>query len=103
MYRAEMIVGRMVRKQLYIEQKHDERLKQYARTSVRSQADVVRQAVEQYAAPKPAELAGDPRAWADALAFMRSLASRRRKPGRAAVSREDLYEEALARRGSRAR
>ena len=96
-------MGRMVRKQLYIEQKHDERLKQYARASGRSQAEVVREAVEQYGAPKPAELAGDRGAWADALAFMRSLARRRGGRRPAASRREKVYEEGLARRGSRTR
>ena len=100
MYSVETTVARMVRKQLYIEQKHDDRLKQFARASGRSQADVVREAVEQYGAPKPAELAGDPGAWAEALAFMRSLARRRHGRRPAASSREKIYEEGLARRGS---
>jgi len=96
-------MARMVRKQLYIEQRHDDRLKEYARASGRSQADVVREAVEQYAVREPAELAPDPRAWAEALAFMRSLASGRSGRRSAALPRERIYEEGLARRGSRAR
>ena len=97
-------MAKMVRKQLYIERHHDERLKQYARASGRSQADVVREAVEQYAAQNRSTLAPDARAWAEALAFMRKLAARRRGRRRpAAVPRERLYEEGMARRGSRAR
>ncbi|HSK09544.1 MAG TPA: ribbon-helix-helix protein, CopG family [Vicinamibacterales bacterium] len=93
----------MVRKQLYIERRHDERLKQYARASGRSQAEVVREAVEQYAVQNRAELLPDNRAWAEALAFMRSLRARRGRRRLAAVPRERIYEEGMARRGSRAR
>ena len=96
-------MGRMVRKQLYIEQRHDERLKQYARASGRSQADVVREAVEQYGTRQRAALAPDAGAWTEALAFMRSLADRGRRTRPSAAARETIYEEGMGRRGSRAR
>jgi len=96
-------MAKMVRKQLYIERHHDERLKRYARASGRTQADVVREAVEQYAVQNRSSLALDAAAWAEALAFMRKLAARRGRRRSAVVPREQIYGEGMARRGSRTR
>jgi hypothetical protein len=93
----------MVRKQLYLERQHDERLKTLARASGRSEADLVREAVERYGTGTSVDVAPDPRAWQEAVAFMRSLTRRRRAGRPHAASRQQVYEEGLARRGSRAR
>jgi len=96
-------VGRMVRKQLYLEPRHDARLKTLARMSGRTEADVVREAVERYGTEPAAVVPADPRAWQEALKFMRSLARRRRPRRPAATSRKEIYEEGMDRRGSRTR
>ncbi len=96
-------MARKVRKQLYIDRKHDERLKALARETGRSEADIVREAMEQYrvGASKAAPL--DHGAWLEALAFMRSLSGRLTSGKRERPTREQLYEEALASRGKRSR
>ena len=97
-------MGRKVRKQLYIEQRHDDRLKALARETGRSEADIVREAVEQYrVGAVPAKPPVDAGAWLEALAFMRSLARRKTAVRRTRPTREQLYEEGLALRGHRAR
>jgi hypothetical protein len=94
-------MARMVRKQLYLERGHDARLKALARSSRRSEANIVREAIEAYSASATARVAPDEHAWQEALQFMRGLAGRgtsRRGPAR--VERETLYSEML-RRGRR--
>lgn len=95
-------MARKIRKQLYVDRQHDERLKLLAGRTGRSEADIVREAVEQYrvATPTPPLDSG---AWAEALAFMRSLPGRRTSGRRGRMSRESLYEEGLASRGQRPR
>ncbi len=91
-------MARMVRKQLYLEHGHDARLKALARASRRSEAKIVREAIEDYAARATARVAPDEHAWQEALQFMRGLAGRdasRRGPAR--VTRETLYSEMLGR------
>jgi len=92
----------MIRKQLYLGADHEAALKALSRRQRRSEADVVREAVTEYAARVRLTPAGDMAAWAEALAFMRSLAARGSSPGRRGrpLSRERLYAEVL-RRGRR--
>jgi len=92
----------MIRKQLYLGAHHETMLKDLARRQHSSEAQVVREAVAEYAARVRPALAGDAAAWAEALTFMRELAGRRSPRGGRArpIPRERLYAEVL-RRGRR--
>ncbi len=96
-------MARKIRKQLYIDRRHDQRLKDLARHTGRSEADIVREAVEQYHAAAPRAMPLDPGAWLEALAFMRSLSTRRSAGRQQRVSRERIHEEGLTSRGQRPR
>jgi len=98
-------VAAMIRKQLYLAAQHDAALKRLAARERRSEADIVREAVLEYAVRARRTAAGDRAAWDDALAFMRSLAPRpgRRSSIRHRMSRERLYEEGLTRGRRRSR
>ena len=89
---------KMVRKQIYIQERHDRLLRRIAERSGVSQAEVVRQAIEGQAAGDSGPGAPDPSAWEQAMAFMRSMA--RQEPGDRGPrrwSRDDLYEDRLSR------
>ncbi len=96
-------MARKIRKQLYLDRRHDQRLKDVARHTGRSEADIVREAIEQYHVAAPRAVPPDPGAWLEALAFMRSLSTRRSAGRRPRVSRERICEEGLASRGQRPR
>ena len=91
----------MVRKQIYLEERQEARLKRVARARGISEAEVVRQAIDRQVGRASVEVGGgDPAAWESALRFMRSLAARARKggPGRD-WKRQDAYAERLSRHG----
>jgi hypothetical protein len=89
----------MIRKQVYIEQRHDRMLKRRAKQRGITEAEVIREAldsVEIGVTYRRQEI--DARAARKALAFMRSLAASRRKvPGRRTWTRESLYEDRIGR------
>ena len=95
----------MIRKQIYLGDDHEQALKDISARQGRSEAEVVREAVAEYAARDRPGIRADRTAWEEAVAFMRSLAagSRRRKGERVRVSRERLYEEAIVDAGRRSR
>ena len=65
----------MVRKQIYIEERQETRLKRVARARGMSEAEVIRQAIDRQVGSVPVQAGGgDPAAWERALRFMRSLA-----------------------------
>lgn len=89
----------LIRKQIYIKRQHDAALKHLASERGLSEAEIIRQAIEEHAAgvvtkrPKP-----DPLAWQEARKFIMELralgptdAPRRR------WTREEIYEERLNR------
>jgi len=89
----------MIRKQVYIEERHDRLLKYRARQRGVTEAEIIREALDR------AEVSGnrgghltDAAAARKAVSFMRSLAKRRRKAaaGRA-WTRESLYEDRIGR------
>ena len=91
----------MVRKQIYLEERQEARLKRIARGRGVSEAEVIRQAIDRHVTGvSVATGGGDPTVWESALRFMRSLAARPRKgrPGRT-WKREDAYAERLSRHG----
>ena len=91
----------MVRKQIYLEERQEARLKRVARARGVSEAEVIRQAIDRQVMGAAAEAGvGDPNAWESALRFMRSLAAHPRKKGLdRGWTREDAYAERLSRHG----
>lgn len=92
---TETTMAQMIRKQVYIEQRHDRMLKRRARQHGVTEAEIIRQALDSVGigggGGKPA--GQDSVAAGRALAFMRSLAARRSKgPAGRAWTRESLYE-----------
>ena len=90
----------MIRKQVYIEQRHERLLKRRAKQRGVTEAEIIRQALEGLDVDgdlirKPS---GHDTAAQKALAFMRSLRARRSKgtPGRA-WTRESLYDDRIGR------
>ena len=91
----------MVRKQIYLEERQEARLKRVARARGISEAEVIRQAIDRQVGRVSVEAGGgDPAAWERALRFMRSLAARARKRSQGRDwTREDAYAERLSRHG----
>ncbi len=89
----------MVRKQIYILKQQEAQLKRLAKARGVSEAEIIREALDQ-------ELKGgashsfqpDPKAWEEALKFMRELRARGPLPDRRRKwTRDELYEERLSR------
>ncbi len=96
-------MAQMVRKQIYIEKRQQARLKRLARARGISEAELIRQAIDQNASGGPREKHPDPEAWKKAHRFMLVLRARGPLPGSPrAWKREELYEERLTRYGRRA-
>lgn len=94
----------MVRKQIYIEKRQKARLKQAAKARGVSEAEIVRQAIDQQLAASGKGWPHAPGAWDRALALMRSLQAQGPlpKPGRR-WTRDELYEARESRYGRRPR
>ncbi len=90
-----MTTTRMVRKQVYITQELEERLKRRALREGRSEADIIRQGLATALAESGDGLAPD-EAWAAEEAFIQERLSIRVPQRRHAWRREDLYEERLS-------
>jgi hypothetical protein len=92
----------MIRKQVYLEPRHDRMLKRRAQQRRVTEAEVIREALvcaELGAGSGGGRYANlDPAAGQRALAFMRSLADRRSKaPGGRGWTREELHQERTGR------
>jgi hypothetical protein len=89
----------MIRKQVYIEQRHDQMLKRRASQRGVTEAELIREAldsIETGAAVRRREV--DAAAARKALAFMRSLSVSRRGEGQGrGWTRESLYEDRIGR------
>jgi len=86
-------MSRMVRKQIYIEPKQEKLLKQRARELGVSEAELIRQGIDQVSHVLAA-LPLDREAWQDELAFIRKRArSQKALGGQRSWTREELYEE----------
>ena len=87
-------MARKVRQQIYIEKRQEARLKRAAKAHGMSEAELIRQAIDQRLAAGARGLPPAPAAWERAMALMRSLqaqgalANRRRS-----WTRDELYEE----------
>jgi hypothetical protein len=89
-------MGRMVRKQFFIEEEQAALLKRIARERGVSESAVVRECLRDLArrAQQPeVQVQPDPEAWKRADAFIRKLIAMGPVPGGRTWRREDLYEE----------
>jgi hypothetical protein len=89
-----------VRKQIYIEARQDRLLKREAKARGVSQAELIRRAID--AAGRGGPRGGsNPAALEEFLEFARKRMAKGRLPGKRDWTREDLYEERMARYGKR--
>ena len=79
-----------VRKQIYLDHSQDKRLKQLASSSGVSEAEVIRQALDQYAIAQP--LRRDLKAWQAEAAFIEGLIALGPVSAERTWKREDLYD-----------
>ena len=95
-------MARMVRKQVYIEERHEAALKRLAARRGVAEAEIVRDAIDRAEAAVEPARRPDPAAWDEFAAFLNKL--RRRPaaaPGPRRWSRDDLYAERIrGRRGA---
>lgn len=89
-------VARMVRKQIYIEAAHERALKRRARELKVTESELIRRGIEQVTRA-PALARPDPGAWEEERAFIRERMRLRVPQTGRQWTREELYEERLAR------
>jgi transcription elongation GreA/GreB family factor len=88
----------MIRKQVYIEERHDRLLKRRARQRGVTEAEIIREALDRADVGDRADHLSDIAAGHKAISFIRSLARRRRKaPAGRGWTRESLYDERIGR------
>jgi hypothetical protein len=88
----------MVRKQLYIEPRQDKLLKQWAEGSGRTEAEIVREALDHWLASEQRRQEAQA-AWEEERAFIEARIAEGPLPGGRTWTREELYEERLSRYG----
>ena len=98
MYRSAIVI----RKQIYLDHRHNDTVQKIARARGVSEAEVIREAIDAHGGRQIRKSALDPKAWARALKFMRSLKSRT-GASRRKWNREELYEDRLKRYANRTR
>jgi hypothetical protein len=91
----------MVRKQVYIEPRQDELLKKWAEETGKSEAEIVREALDRWMASEERRRESEA-AWKEVLAFAEERAAYGPVPGGRTWTREELYEERLRRDERRA-
>lgn len=91
----------MVRKQVYIKPRQDAMLKQLAKARKVSEAELIRQALDQQISESQGlTLPPDPAAWEQAYQFMRDLHAQGPVEDQGRTwTREKIYEERLSRYG----
>ncbi len=87
------MMPRLIRKQLYLEPVQDALVKEWAAKRGLSEAEVVREALNLYAATAQLRLPRNPAAWAEEKAFLEAQGRQETVPGRREWEREDLYED----------
>jgi len=85
----------MVRKQVYIEPRQEELLKQWAEESGKSEAEIVRQALDRWLVTQQRRREAEA-AWAEERAFIESRIAEGPVAGERSWTRADLYEEHLS-------
>ena len=86
----------MVRKQVYIEPRQDELLKKWAEETGKTEAEILRQALDQWLASEQRRREAEA-AWEAERAFIEEWAAQGPVPGERTWTREELYEERLSR------
>ena len=87
------ILADMVRKQIYIEQRHERLLKRISKARGVSEAEVIRQAIERETVGEKPLLAPDQAAWDKILSFAKSRKALRPGVRPYHWNRLDAYEE----------
>jgi hypothetical protein len=88
---------RMIRKQVYIEKQHEQRLKRVARERGVTEAEIIREAIDRVEMSRPpAGRVPDPEASRKFFAFIRAISRGPRRP-LPRWNRESLYEERIGR------
>lgn len=95
MYRGgkEKAMAEMVRKQIYIEERHERLLKRISKARGVSEAELIRQAIEREAVGEKHPLSPDQEAWDKILCFAKSRKTLRRSAQPYCWNRLDAYEE----------
>ena len=84
----------MVRKQIYIEERHERLLKRISKARGLSEAELIRQAIErETVGGKPLPLSPDQGAWDEILRFVKKRKSLRSRGRPYRWNRLDAYEE----------
>lgn len=89
--------ARMVRKQLYISQEQNERLQAAARSEGRTEAEVMRDCLDQVLAEGASPGPSRAETWQRHVHFMRARLALEVPHGERTWRREDAYEERLSR------
>jgi hypothetical protein len=93
-------MAQMIRKQIYIQRRQQAILRRLARARGVSEAELIRQAIDNHVTAGARLAQPDPEAWGKARRFMLSLHARGPAQGQPRTwKREDLYEERLSRHG----
>jgi len=88
----------MVRKQVYIEPRQDELLKQWAEATGKTEAEIFRQALDRWLASEQRRREAEA-AWEEERAFIESRIAQGPVDGGRTWTRDELYEERLNRHG----
>ena len=89
----------MIRKQIYLDERHNEMVRKIAASRGISEAEVIRESIDAQGGRQTRKVALDPKAWTRALKLMRSLrpAKRHTRANGKKWNREELYEDRLKR------
>jgi hypothetical protein len=85
----------MVRKQVYIEPRQDKLLKRWAAETGRTEAEIVREALDRWMASEERRREAEA-AWEEERAFIEARMAEGPVPGGRRWTREELYEERLS-------
>lgn len=89
----------LVCKQVYIESRQEELLKQWTAKTGMSEADIIRQALDQWLEAEEARRRRALAAWKEARTFIEARAAQGPVPGKRTWTRDELYEERMNRYG----
>jgi len=93
-------MAQIIRKQVTLSARTGVALKRLARKTGKTEAEILRQAIEQHIRlTQKAYAARDPAAWQEARAFIEALIAQGPASGERTWTREQLYEERLSRYG----
>lgn len=91
-------MGNMVRKQVYIEERQDRSLKELAKRTGRTEADLVREAIDRIILTGP-EPRANPAAWEEIKRFIEHrMRTVKVAPQKRSWTREDAYDRKVFRR-----